>query len=81
MQQTAIKCCKSLRERQCFHMGLPAEGLAELLDASYANLSQGSLVQQFTSLFIDAERCSLISSFPYRQQPADDAVITSGCIA
>ena len=62
-------------------MGLPAEGLAELLDASYANLSQGSLVQQFTSLLIDAERCSLISSFPYRQQPADDAVITSGCIA
>lgn len=24
--------------------------------------------QQYTSLFIDAERCSLISSFPYRQQ-------------
>ena len=29
-------------------MGLPAEGLAELLDASYANLSQGNSTLLFS---------------------------------
>ncbi len=48
MQRNSTERCRSLQERQCLRMVLPFEGLAELLDTSYAkhvaDNTRGSLV-------------------------------------